>query len=120
MSEPRKRGRPPNKPPDPAGLALAALLPEPIGSEIRAARKRAGQSQHVAAAIIGCNRYATWSDYERGVVPMPALAWTMYMLAVGQHPRARLCQAGPPIVSAGPYDASDSRSDPCAAALPAL
>lgn len=87
MIEQKKRGRPPNKPQDSSDLAL---LPEPRGPDILAARKRARHSQTAAAAVVGMSRWATWSDWERGIKPMPALAWTFYLLAVGQHPTAQL------------------------------
>ena len=69
---------------------LVTLLPAPTPTEIRAARAATGQSQTEAAAIVGHSRWQTWSDWEGGVKPMPALTWTWYLLATGQHPRARL------------------------------
>lgn len=39
--------------------------------------------------MVGLSRWQSWSDYEGGK-PIPALAWTFYLLATDQHAVARL------------------------------
>ena len=80
----RAKGRPVGK--RKAVKVMAELLPAPTGAQVYAARIAAGQSQTEAANVVGANRPATWSYYEGSITPMPALAWTWYLLATGQHP----------------------------------
>lgn len=72
---------------------LSQLLPEPSAQQVRAARDSAGHTQVQAAATIGIGRWQTWSEYEGGKCAMPALSWTFYLLATGQHPVAALRKA---------------------------
>ncbi len=69
---------------------MDALLPAPTPDQIAAARAATGANQTEAARVTGHSRQQTWSDWERGVKPMPALTWTWYLLATGQHPNVRL------------------------------
>ncbi len=77
-------------PGDGAGVPGPELLPAPSPTQVAGARAAAGHTQAKAAALIGVNRWQTWSEYEGGKSPMPALSWTFYLLATGQHPELQL------------------------------
>lgn len=59
----------------------------PTTEEIRAARQAASHTLAQAAATIYSDRGQTWQDYEAGRRAMPLVAWEMYLLRTGQHPR---------------------------------
>lgn len=72
---------------------MNALQPTPTADQVRAARTAAGHTQAQAAAAVGLKRWNTWAEYEGGK-PMPALTWSWYLLATGQHPGAELRARG--------------------------
>ena len=62
------------------------LLPTPTGAELRAAREASGHSQAQAAALMGYGRSDRVSEAERGIGAIEPARWSLYLLAVGQHP----------------------------------
>lgn len=54
----------------------------PTPDMIRAARLAAGLTQTEAAALVHRSRAASWSEWERGAVPMPAAEWDLFGLKV--------------------------------------
>ena len=66
------------------------LLPTPTGAELRAAREASGHSQAQAAALMGYGRSDRVSEAERGIGAIEPARWSLYLLAVGQHPAYRL------------------------------
>jgi len=64
-------------------------LKTPTPSGINAARKAAKLTQQQAADLIGYSRRG-WQDAEYGKTKMHPAAWALFLLAVGQHPAARV------------------------------
>lgn len=71
-------------------LQLLDGLPSPTPDAVQAARLAVGLGQPEAAALAGLGAGARWSEYERGTRNMDAARWALFLLATGQHPRARL------------------------------
>lgn len=71
-------------------LPILAGLPVPTPAAVLAARRAAGLDQAEAAALVGLGASARWSEYERGVRSIDPARWALYLLATGQHPRARV------------------------------
>jgi hypothetical protein len=70
---------------------LLASVERPTSAELLAARSAAGLTQAQAAALCGLGSAVRWSEYERGPECRIDLArWALFLLAVGQHPTARL------------------------------
>lgn len=74
-------------------LQLLDGLPSATPEAVLAARLAAGLGQPEAAALVGLGAGARWSEYERGTRNMDAARWSLFLLATGQHPRARLTGA---------------------------
>lgn len=90
VSQPLQPVRTLRLPGDAADLASVQLLPAPTAQQVAGARAAAGHTQRQAATLIGASRWQTWSGYEGGHAQMPALAWTWYLLASGQHAELQL------------------------------
>jgi hypothetical protein len=74
-------------------LQLLDGLTPPTPDAIQAARVAAGMGQPEAAALVGLGSGQRWSEYERGARNIDAARWALFLLATGQHPRARLAGA---------------------------
>lgn len=74
-------------------LHLLDGLPTPTPEAVAAARLASGLGQPDAAALAGLGSGQRWSEYERGIRSMDAARWALFLLATGQHPRARLVGA---------------------------
>lgn len=71
-------------------LQLLDGLPPATPDAILCARMAAGLGQPEAAALAGLGAAVRWSEYERGARNIDAARWALFLLATGQHPRARL------------------------------
>ena len=69
---------------------LLAAIERPTSAELLAARLAAGLTQADAAALCGLGSAQRWSEYERGEGRIDLARWALFLLAVGQHPTARL------------------------------
>lgn len=65
---------------------MLAGLPEPAPELVLAARKAAGHSQHQAAMLAGFGHGQRWYEIESGKTPIDRMRWSMYLLAIGEHP----------------------------------
>lgn len=70
-------------------LQLLSALPDATPAAVLAARQAAGLDQAGAAALVGLGSGARWSEYERGTRNIDPARWAVYLLATGQHPKAR-------------------------------
>lgn len=52
---------------------------------VRSAREAAGLTQPEAAQLVYLNRGETWSEYERGLRPIDAARWELFLIKTGQH-----------------------------------
>lgn len=52
----------------------------PTPRKIQAARLKAKLTQAQAADLVGAGGYRSWQDWERGVNPMPPMAWELFQL----------------------------------------
>jgi hypothetical protein len=72
-----------------SALDLLQSLPTPTPDQVRAARDRAGLTLAQCAQLAGLGAHARWSEYERGARRIDLARWALFLLATGQHPRAR-------------------------------
>ena len=69
---------------------LLVQLPEPTSDQLKALRADAGLTQRQAAELVGLGDHMRWSEFERGLTTISAERWTLFLLAIGKHPRLRL------------------------------
>lgn len=70
-------------------LDLLQSLPAATPQAVRAARDAAGLTLAQAAQLAGLGAHARWQEYERGARSIDPTRWALFLLATGQHPRAR-------------------------------
>lgn len=71
---------------EPADLILG--LPTP--AQVKEARERAGLTLKQAAALAGSPNARAWLRYESAERQMGVDRWSLFLLALGQHPHYRL------------------------------
>ena len=73
-------------------IDLTSGLPEPTPAAVRELREGAGLSLAAITTALAIGDRGTWARWERGERTMPAQAWALALLALGQHPRYQLAQ----------------------------
>ena len=79
-----------------AYATIAPMIPEPTPEAIRRIRMNAALTQAQAAQLVHLGSTARWSEYERGVHPMDAARWELFLIKTGLSPHYRPA-AGVPI-----------------------
>jgi hypothetical protein len=92
------------------------LLPAPTGDELRALRSAHAWSASDAARAFGLADGRRWREVESGESRMSGERWTLGLLALGEHPTARLVKRpsrrGNSDAKAGPATVEIRRDEP--------
>jgi hypothetical protein len=61
------------------------LFPVPTAPQLVEHRQATGLTQAEAAELVYLTRLETWSEYERGIRPIDAARWELFLIKTGQH-----------------------------------
>lgn len=78
-----------------APIALLDGLPLAPPIFLVETRRAARITQREAAALVGLSNHVRWSEYERGIRPIPLSLLALFLLSTGQHPAAKALRRRP-------------------------